>query len=258
MEEESKKAIEDEIEEEIERNCSKCQKIWNDKMEICLNCELPSWTTGDDIIDDKIKQVQLDAFIFGTDTWFEWIPYDEFSEIKFIAEGGFGSVSSAIWNSGRVCSYDQKARKFIREEATIVALKTLFESNKANPEIIQEIDSTIINRDYASLCRTYGISRDPKTKNYILVLEFYDVALHNISNTEYFDMECLRSLAKGLKSLHYKKFVHRDLHSGAVFKSRSISKIIEKAGVDITSLNNPKKEPNDAYITRQFDDDLTL
>ncbi|CAG8563779.1 4937_t:CDS:1 [Ambispora leptoticha] len=132
----------EEFVEDINENCPNCLKQWNKKMKFCLNCDLPSssWTTGNDEIDEKIKQVQLNAFLYtNTATWFEWIPFSEFSEIKFIAVGGFGSVSSAIWNSGRVCGFDEKRRKLIREESTVVALKTLFESDVVSSDIIQEV-----------------------------------------------------------------------------------------------------------------------
>ncbi|CAG8606259.1 11222_t:CDS:2, partial [Ambispora leptoticha] len=131
---------------------------------------------------------QLESFL-------EWIEYEEFDEMKLIAEGGFGSVSKAIWNSGFIISFNKNQRKLIRAGPSFVALKVLFNSSNANYNTIQEIQSAVINSHFDNMARIFGISRDSKTKNYILVLRFYE---------------------DGLQSLHERQYIHRDLHSGNI------------------------------------------
>ncbi|CAG8463535.1 10412_t:CDS:2 [Ambispora leptoticha] len=211
-------------------NCSKCQEKWNIYYQFCPTCDLPPWTSKNKKIDKIIKAAQLESFL-------EWIEYEEFNEMKLIAEGGFGSVSKAIWNSGYIISFNKNQRKLIRAGPSFVALKVLFNSSNANCNTIQEIQSAVINSHFGNMARIFGISRDSETKNYILVLRFYE---------------------DGLQSLHERQYIHRDLHSGnilcvekcmenrtkkrkihidAIYKSRSISKIIEEAGVNIIAPN---------------------
>ena len=40
------------------------------------------------------------------DVVFEWIPYNQFSDIKEIGRGGFATVYSAIWKDGPL-KYDE-------------------------------------------------------------------------------------------------------------------------------------------------------
>ena len=42
-------------------------------------------------------QLKIDSL---SDIVFEWIPYDQFSDIKEIGRGGFATVYSAIWKDG--------------------------------------------------------------------------------------------------------------------------------------------------------------
>ena len=42
-------------------------------------------------------QLKIDKY---SDIIFEWIPYNQFSDIKEIGRGGFATVYSAIWKDG--------------------------------------------------------------------------------------------------------------------------------------------------------------
>ncbi|CAG8606638.1 10018_t:CDS:2, partial [Paraglomus occultum] len=51
------------------------------------------WTSGNEELDAFIRETQLNA---NTPfDYMQWIPFDKFTDLKFIAEGGFGSVYSA-------------------------------------------------------------------------------------------------------------------------------------------------------------------
>ncbi|CAB4441279.1 unnamed protein product [Rhizophagus irregularis] len=61
--------------------------------------DFKNWTSGNNDIDRFIQDTQLSAHKYTTSA-LEWIPYDRFRDIKYIAEGGFGKVYKAIWIDG--------------------------------------------------------------------------------------------------------------------------------------------------------------
>src|SRR6266516_1556400 len=87
--------------------CKKCggeytNVYWN----WCKTCQtdnlkgnFTNWTSGNEKIDNFIQEMQL-KIDEHDDMVFEWIPYNQFSDIKEIGRGGFATVYSAIWNYG--------------------------------------------------------------------------------------------------------------------------------------------------------------
>ena len=75
------------------RECDKCQTTrYSDKFcEWCISLHLQSlfntWTSGNEIIDDFIHQCQILSSI--PTHILEWIPFEEFKEVKKLTEGGF-------------------------------------------------------------------------------------------------------------------------------------------------------------------------
>ncbi|CAG8524596.1 3577_t:CDS:2 [Ambispora leptoticha] len=119
----------------LEKQLSKQMRTnfaWCHSYNITWFKELLPWTSKNKKIDEIIKEAQLESF-------FEWVEYEEFDKIELIAEGGFGSVSKAIWNSGYVISFNKTQRKLVRAGPSLVALKMLFNSNNANCNTIQEV-----------------------------------------------------------------------------------------------------------------------
>ncbi|UZO25417.1 uncharacterized protein OCT59_017682 [Rhizophagus irregularis] len=47
-----------------------------------------NWTSGNKVIDEFIQQSQLNAVYYKK--YLEWIPFEKFQNITYIAEGGFG------------------------------------------------------------------------------------------------------------------------------------------------------------------------
>ncbi|CAG8591105.1 1120_t:CDS:2 [Ambispora leptoticha] len=116
--------------------CSKCHEKLN-TYQFCSTCDLPAWSSGNKKIDKIIKEAQLEIFL-------EWVEYEEFSEIELIAEGGFGSVSKAIWSPGYVINFDENQRKLVRAGPSLVALKMIFNSSNANCNTIQEVSKYLL------------------------------------------------------------------------------------------------------------------
>ena len=63
---------------------------------VCNECENPNWSSGSQIVDDFIKECNKPNDIL------KWIPYDQLSEITYLAEGGFGTVYRAKLRDGFV------------------------------------------------------------------------------------------------------------------------------------------------------------
>src|SRR2546430_8380020 len=87
--------------------CIKCNKMYtNVDYKWCKQCQINylrknfiNWTSGNEEIDSFIQKMQLEINI-SSDTVFEWIPYNQFNDIKEIDKDNFSTVSSAKWKDG--------------------------------------------------------------------------------------------------------------------------------------------------------------
>ena len=70
----------------------------------------------------------------------DWIPYDRFYDIKYIAKGGFGKVYRANWIDGRIEKWDNKNQNWVRGYPNkFVALKSLNNSKNVTLEYINKV-----------------------------------------------------------------------------------------------------------------------
>jgi hypothetical protein len=97
-----------------------------------------NWTSGNEKIDNFIQEMQLT--IDGP--WnivFEWIPYNQFSNIEEISKGGFATVYSAIWKDGPLKCNVWVHDKYTRKADKKVALKNLYNSQNITKEFLNEV-----------------------------------------------------------------------------------------------------------------------
>src|ERR1043165_8121556 len=73
--------------------CNQCNAKW-------FQQGFPNWTSGNKYIDNFIQETQLNAKWSGG--FFEWIPYNRLTNIKYLAKGGFSTVYNAIWLDGYI------------------------------------------------------------------------------------------------------------------------------------------------------------
>ncbi|UZO16733.1 uncharacterized protein OCT59_008113 [Rhizophagus irregularis] len=177
-------------------SCEKCGEEYlnefNEDNKWCRKCQMDEinnnfldWS-GDERIDNFIQELQYKIDDPINNIIFEWIPYNQFSNIKLIGEGGFAVVYSAIWRDG-LLKYSNN--KWTRTSNTKVALKYLHNSQNISDGFLNEIKAYSNNLEFKVL-KIYGLSQDPNTKNYVMILEyaegrnFYDWM---IVNYNYFD-----------------------------------------------------------------------
>jgi hypothetical protein len=122
--------------------CKECSQI-NEGLKDCLSCnpkhfqrDFDKWTSGNGVVDKLIQDNQLSAKRHGL---LEWIPYNKFTDIKYLAEGGFAKVYSATWIDGQIKKWSQLSNKWKRGEILTVALKVLNDSENISEDFLNEV-----------------------------------------------------------------------------------------------------------------------
>ncbi|GBC44914.2 kinase-like domain-containing protein [Rhizophagus irregularis DAOM 181602=DAOM 197198] len=130
--------------------------------------------------------------------------------------GKFG-LTTAIWKNGPL-SYDAQHNKnwdsWRRKPNTIVALKCLHDTQNSLDDFINEVKA-YQNRKLDNILKMYGVSQNPNTKDYIIVLEyaeggdFKDYLNKNYEKLHWVNqIKILYSIIGGLTEIHQKWMVH--------------------------------------------------
>jgi hypothetical protein len=116
--------------------CDNCNCICNATY---FQRDFESWTSGNNDIDKFIQDTQLSAHNKASSA-LEWIPYNRFDNIEYIARGGFGKVYKANWIDGRLDKWDNTNKNWKRrDENMFVALKNLNNSKNITLEFMNEV-----------------------------------------------------------------------------------------------------------------------
>ncbi|CAB5388262.1 unnamed protein product [Rhizophagus irregularis] len=157
------------------------------------------WTSGNEKIDDFIQERQLKTKNYS-DIVIEWIPYNQFNEIEETGKNGLITVYSAIWKDGPKYKKDRWSN-YMRDSNKKVALKCLYNSQKSIDSLINETEKYLIKHN--ALQALYGISQNPDTGNYILVLiwtsgKFIDVLINEAKKypTKYNELQALYGISQ--------------------------------------------------------------
>ncbi|PKC73721.1 kinase-like protein [Rhizophagus irregularis] len=152
----------------------------------------------------------------------KWISYSNIKIIKEIAQGGFGIIYQAT-----LLEY---------EDAKItVAVKKFLSSKSITKSFLSELKSYYqLCKDYRFIIKCHGITKDPITNEYMLVMDYANEGdLHNYlqNNFQYITwkrkLTILCQISEGLKVIHKINFIHRDLHSGNILLFRNINTIYD-------------------------------
>ena len=122
--------------------CEKCgEKYTITANRWCKPCQLnnlkisTNWTGGNEKIDNLIQEMQLKIISYN-DLVFEWIPYNQFKDIKEASKGIF-TVYSAIWKDGPLHYNDYE--EYTRQPDKKVAFKCLHNSQNITEEYLNEV-----------------------------------------------------------------------------------------------------------------------
>jgi hypothetical protein len=97
-----------------------------------------NWTSGNHDIDKFIQKTQLKARNFNE--VIEWVEYDRFENVEYLAKGGFGTTYKAIWKDGYIDDWDSKNNQWERVLAgSTFALKCLHNSQNITAEFLSEV-----------------------------------------------------------------------------------------------------------------------
>ena len=125
-------------------NCSRCNKQFTEEL-WCKDCDpfriIEGWTSGNSNVDKFIKDTMYDARISGN--FLELVPFDRFTDIEQIGEGGFAKVYSATWIDGplreRLRKQGDGSWKKLEPEPKKIALKRLNGSQNMTVEYLNEV-----------------------------------------------------------------------------------------------------------------------
>ncbi|CAB4439929.1 unnamed protein product [Rhizophagus irregularis] len=90
---------------------------------------------------------------------------------KWCQPCGFGKIYSAEWPEGYIYTWDIENQKWKKYGGTKVALKSLDNSSCISAEFLNEIKTHLQIYLY-DVIQCYGITQDPNTKDYMMVLQY--------------------------------------------------------------------------------------
>ncbi|RHZ57702.1 hypothetical protein Glove_384g12 [Diversispora epigaea] len=231
--------------------CKKCQKV-NTGKQWCNTCnsrrfqsEFNTWMSEDIEIDELIQQTQLKATKCAE--VIEWIPFDKFNNIEYLAKGGFGKVFKATWSDGYIISWDFEKEIWKRSPHIDVCLKSLNPSIHKS-EFLQEVKNQHIFRGIWAVAM-YGITKNPAEKEYMMVMQYAKYgSLRKMLNSSFkkltwhHKIKNLFYIASGLARIHKTGLIHKDFHSGNIVNETKISSYITDFGLCNPVSQNDKEK----------------
>jgi predicted nucleic-acid-binding Zn-ribbon protein len=126
----------------------KCVKCSNNKYvcnSIYFQHNFTKWTSNNNEIDKFIQSTQLSDHNYYGCQALEWIPYNRFYNVKYIAKGGFSEVYRANWIDGHINGWDSNHQIWNRKDQNMfVALKKLNNSKNVTFGFMNEVNYLII------------------------------------------------------------------------------------------------------------------
>ncbi|POG78610.1 kinase-like domain-containing protein [Rhizophagus irregularis DAOM 181602=DAOM 197198] len=196
-----------------------------------------NWTSGNHDVDNFTQNTQLKARKF--EEILEWIEHKSFINVKYLAEGGFGTVFKAIWEDGFIGSWDSEKNQWHRLMHKEVALKCLHNSQNITTEFLREIELLLILAANKSgrIIRCYGITKDPITNNFMIVMELKKGSLRQHLDKDFNSLDwkkklyMLQVISFGLEDIHSNGFIHHDFHCGNILSDFNDKAFITDVGL---------------------------
>ncbi|RIB24753.1 kinase-like domain-containing protein [Gigaspora rosea] len=205
--------------------CESC-KQYNTSEEWCQSCDpwktTQGWTSGDENIDDCIKDFQLKATAYRK--IIGWIPFDRLQNLQEIGRGGFSKVYSAEWFDGkRILNIEDDKYERSRQPLFSVALKTLKLSPNPQTNSFEFLRKFKYLIQCGSELEIYGITKDAKTEEYLMVHQYANSGnLHEFLSKYFKELKWLDKLkllvdiTKDLMQIHGNGNIHNNMHGGNI------------------------------------------
>lgn len=207
-----------------EKQCRKCHQVCDNlnSCEFCirnfLEAHFEKWTSENEELDEWIESCQKN--IRRPDNIIEWIPYSNLQDIQYASEGGMYHKMKALWTEGRYVSWDFSRQELKRFGPHFVTIKNVTMNNPTFP--LQEIKAhLLLTSSLSPVIRIYGLTKDGNN-DYMIITEniLYNLKYHlkeHISTLSWVHKyRILQNILESLGSIHSKKLIHGDLHSGIV------------------------------------------
>ncbi|CAG8794480.1 14852_t:CDS:2, partial [Cetraspora pellucida] len=179
-------------------------------------------SSGNQDIDNLIKATHNNQPKFRL----EWIPFEDFTDINQIGNGGFSEIYMATWTKGSIKSWSSIEKSHNRNKNQTVALKVLKDSKNINSAFLKELQNIVKSQPNSYMRRIiqcYGVSQFPKTNDYIFVMSYMsNGSLNDFLSKNFKDVtwrmkrDFLKDIATGIKWIHKNKIAHRDIHGGNI------------------------------------------
>ncbi len=97
----------------------------------------------------------------------------------------------------------------------------------------------------------YGITRDPNTKDFIIIMKYYKCDLKHYVTENFYNidwnkkLEILKNVICGLDYIHHKKIIHRDFHSGNILYENEDDIAISDLGISKSAMEST--DDNEIY-----------
>ncbi|RHZ80414.1 hypothetical protein Glove_136g70 [Diversispora epigaea] len=235
------------------QQCKDCRNLHQATQycEFCIRKYLEknfeNWTSGNNEIDKLIHECQQKTI--EPKSIIEWIEYNQFENIEHLAEGGCATIYTATWKDGHYKKWNSERQTLERFGRQKIVLKRLNNSNNNNAHWFQEVtlSFTLYNAD-TFLAECYGLTKDPSTQDYMLVLNYYNTDLRHFLKDNYQSLTLLQKykiiiyIASNLNKTHEQNIVHRDLHSGNILY---LAKVAEWHISDL-GLSGPVDKPSNS------------
>ncbi|CAG8682283.1 8252_t:CDS:2, partial [Dentiscutata erythropus] len=155
----------------LSHTCPRCELFVFDTTNAsdpCIHClytflktDWARWTSGYPKIDEWIRNRQIRSSSIISGNSFEFIQFSKFKDVRSVAEGGFSSVSKAIWMGGGYKEWNFENGSWNVGGEKAVALKKIFTQNAEI--VLKELYAHfILSSEF--VCQLYGISLITSTR----------------------------------------------------------------------------------------------
>ncbi|UZO12117.1 uncharacterized protein OCT59_003667 [Rhizophagus irregularis] len=121
---------------------------------LCKNCKQPKSS----FYYCRSSQLKVE----DTDHIIEWIEYDKFEDVEYLAKGGFGTTFKAVWKDGP-WQIKYNNNQLERKGETKVALKCLHNSQDITADFLKEVETHILARYTNWIVRCFDPLKRPNS-----------------------------------------------------------------------------------------------